>query len=61
VTGPLDKNDYCGSSVVLLQAMDVWAMGVTLYCFVYGKVCRRNMLYFRSIDLIGKQTLLFHN
>lgn len=20
------------------QALDVWAMGITLYCFVYGKV-----------------------
>lgn len=22
----------------LFQALDVWAMGITLYCFVYGKV-----------------------
>lgn len=24
--------------VFVCQALDVWAMGVTLYCFVYGKV-----------------------
>lgn len=23
---------------MLLQALDVWAMGVTLYCFVFGMV-----------------------
>lgn len=26
------------TSVFVCQALDVWAMGVTLYCFVYGKV-----------------------
>lgn len=25
-------------ALVLFQALDVWAMGITLYCFVYGKV-----------------------
>lgn len=24
--------------VFVCQALDVWAMGVTLYCFVYGMV-----------------------
>lgn len=33
---------YCyvgfdNTALALLQALDVWAMGVTLYCFVYGK------------------------
>ena len=26
------------SSFFFLQALDVWAMGVTLYCFVFGQV-----------------------
>lgn len=25
-------------TVFVYQALDVWAMGVTLYCFVFGKV-----------------------
>lgn len=29
------------SDSTLLQALDVWAMGVTLYCFVFGKVRRQ--------------------
>lgn len=26
------------TKLFLLQALDVWAMGVTLYCFVFGQV-----------------------
>lgn len=26
------------SVLAFFQALDVWAMGITLYCFVYGKV-----------------------
>lgn len=26
------------TEIILLQALDVWAMGVTLYCFVFGVV-----------------------
>lgn len=27
-------------TVFVYQALDVWAMGVTLYCFIIGKVSR---------------------
>lgn len=27
-------------AVFVYQALDVWAMGVTLYCFVFGKVSK---------------------
>lgn len=29
---------YISLYVVCFQALDLWAMGVTLYCFTYGKV-----------------------
>lgn len=27
-------------TVFVYQALDMWAMGVTLYCFVFGKVSK---------------------
>lgn len=41
-------------AVFVYQALDMWAMGVTLYCFVFGKVSK-----FRAKCMWNKEPATF--
>lgn len=44
---------YCRSNYPFSspQALDVWAMGITLYCFVFGQVMR--LIFFSAVGGLG--------
>lgn len=46
--------------VFVYQALDVWAMGVTLYCFVFGKVSklRATCMWNKSTIKVGANILI---
>ncbi|KAJ2473221.1 hypothetical protein GGI02_001018 [Coemansia sp. RSA 2322] len=49
------------SANVITPAIDIWAMGVTLYCLIYGRVPFRASTEFELFNIIPRQPLEFPN
>ena len=50
---PSDSRDkYSG------KAADIWALGITLYCFIFGKVCLNACVVYISVVLYSSCAIL---
>ncbi|PIA19277.1 kinase-like protein [Coemansia reversa NRRL 1564] len=54
-----DEVDQPLPTTLITPSIDIWAMGVTLYCFIYGRVPFQATTEFELFNIIPRQPLKF--